>query len=213
LTTKKQIAYARRDLFSIPFKKEINRMDSILPQESPIVKEKKTRHVPVPLPALPALECQTLSALVQATRFEPIWLAEIERIIVPGSPMTGIWEKEFALHVTARMRNAERPYPICYATFLAARVRGTHTTGWLAYPFESPHSGDTLAAVVGRLVAELRECLVHHIETGPGHRGVRLDARYRLPDDMVWGVRSTHSSIECHNGHWVTLPRKEKHTR
>ena len=53
------------------------------------------------------------------------------------------------------------------------------------------------------LQEELTQCLCQVLTQSPRVSGIIQPARYRLPDEWVWSVRSKAEQIHVHEQHWT----------
>src|SRR5437762_2359236 len=128
------------------------------------------------------VECGTLDVFLNVIVHQPVLLMPLERTIPSASQYTRQW----AVHVTARPSSAG---PVYYATFYAAEVRGIGQTMSLTYPYCLQSKSALARAQILKLemLHLLQQELIEHSHVSE----VVMPARYRLPDEWVWSVKST----------------------
>jgi hypothetical protein len=143
-----------------------------------------------------AIECGTLEVFLSQIlppHTIPVRLAPLTQ----NSSYGGQNCHSFLLHVTALLSSRG---PILYATFQAAQLIGFAGKSILTFPYRAQGNAETRAL---HLQQEMEECLSRLIQNHPTVQQVIKPARFRLPDEWAWGVRSYESRIICQGEHWV----------
>ncbi|MBO0781610.1 MAG: hypothetical protein J2P37_22545 [Ktedonobacteraceae bacterium] len=148
-----------------------------------------------------AIECATLSRLLllchpQAT----ILMTRLERVLPTPS---GAWRRQWAVHLTAR--RTERASPILFSTVLVAQAEGIGLFGRLVFPERTFQDDPQIHQRGEDLAQQCYDLLLEVLPAHPGHLVVQRDARYRLPDEWVWSVRSSLEGINIafQQGSWT----------
>jgi hypothetical protein len=150
-----------------------------------------------------AIECGHLNAFLEGVRCNAtVLLMIVERTVANG----GTLHKQFAVHVTAR--GLEHDRPVYYCTFLAVEVSGAGKNGHLIYPAKEERTHPQVMRFASQLATELQDCLVAILTADPRVLLVRSCMRYRLPDPFVWGLQSSLDGTGIHfqDWHWQASP-------
>jgi hypothetical protein len=141
-----------------------------------------------------AIECGTLEVLISATVYQPVFLMPLQRVVSNGAQARRQW----AVHLTVQPNTNG---PVYFATFLAAEALGIgETIGLISpYSFIEPTALDQGNA----LQEELTQCLCQVVARSPRVSSIIQPARYRIPDEWVWSVRSRALEIQVHEQHWT----------
>jgi hypothetical protein len=142
-----------------------------------------------------AIECGTLEILLNAVVCQPIFVMPLQRVVSNGSQAIRQW----AVFLSAQP--VTKHGPVYYATFFAAEALGIGETVGLTYPYRFIEP--TALEQGNALQKELTQCLCQVITSSTRVSGIILPARYRLPDEWVWSVRSKAEQIHLHEQHWT----------
>ncbi|GHO59188.1 hypothetical protein [Ktedonobacter robiniae] len=153
-----------------------------------------------PLPDVLPLECGSLGVLLEALGpRSTVLLMPLEGTQRQGD---GFLLKHFIVHLTAR--SAEPGSPIFYASFKAAEVSSVGGRGQMVFPFRQEHSDPQVLTRARTLLDELQTCVTDVVSQTSQVSTIHTPARFRLPDEYVWGVASQvqESGIAFQQGHW-----------
>ena len=145
-----------------------------------------------------AIGCQSLSTFLDLLRFHgTVFLISLERVVPLA---TGSDYHLSAIHITGR--SLEPDYPICFCTFMVAEATsvGHHRWGKLLFPAR----GEATPSLLRQYRQHMQWCLTEVLEREPRVAAIRQGARYWLPDEMVWTLRTSleGTGIVFQNGKW-----------
>jgi hypothetical protein len=145
-----------------------------------------------------AIECGTLEVLLNAVVSQPVFLMPLQRTVSNGAQAVRQWT--VFLSVQPYMKHG----PVYYATFFAAEAMGIGKSVGLTYPYRFIEATALERGIA--LQEELTQCLRQVVTQHPRVSGIIQPARYRLPDEWVWSVRSKAEQIHLHEQHWTVTP-------
>jgi hypothetical protein len=148
----------------------------------------------------PAIECGTLTILLNAVSSHPILAMPLQRVVPHGAQLMRQW----AVHLTAPP--VFRYGAIYYATFFAAEALGIGKHFGLISPYRF-HDPTTLLRG-NALQKELTQCICQVIAASQYRNDIIVPARYRLLDEWTWSARSTAEQILFHEEHWILAEDK-----
>jgi hypothetical protein len=141
------------------------------------------------------VECGSLDVFLSFLRHQPVLLIPLQRTVSSGPQLVRQW----GVHLTAHA--GMRDGPIYYAMFHAATAYGIAQGMGLTFPYQL-HGKEALERG-NQLQDELIQCLRIILSPHPRVSEVVTPARYRLPDEWVWAMRSTSRQIVLSEQHWT----------
>jgi hypothetical protein len=142
-----------------------------------------------------AIECGTLAVLLHGVVQQPVFVMPLQRVVSHGAQAIRQW----VVHLTAQP--SLKYGPVYYATFFAAEAMGIGQSIGLTYPYRFVEA--TALERGNALQEELTQCLCEVVTSSPRVSNILIPARYRLPDEWVWSIRSKANQLIVHEGHWV----------
>ncbi len=145
-----------------------------------------------------AIGCQSLRTFLDLLGFRgTVFLISLERVVPLA---TGTDYHLSAIHVTGR--SLEPDHPICFCTFMVAEATsvGHHRRGKLLFPVR----GEATPSLLQQYSQHMQWCLTEVLGREPRVAAIRQGARYWLPDEIVWTLRSSleDTGIVFQNGKW-----------
>ena len=151
-----------------------------------------------------AIECATLEVFLRVIGdiADEVLLMPLRRSAPNGGG--GNLTHTFAVHLTCRTSGEDKP--VCYATFIASQLSGVGESWRLTYPFEKKRrtTVDVGVKLGQQLVEELQSAICDALARSLSPETTILcPARYRLPDEYIWGVRNSSERVGFMEGHWL----------
>ncbi len=143
-----------------------------------------------------AVECGTLDVFLKGMTHQPVFLMPLQRQ-VPNQTQY-VWQ--YAVHLTARPIATS---PVSYCTFFAAQLLGFERNAVLTWPYKLGGAKTRERAVC--LQQEMVQALTQLLTESARVSEVVQPARYRLPDEWVWSLRSVCPQIICREEHWEVM--------
>ncbi len=152
-----------------------------------------------------AVECGTVEVLLTLLRHSAtILLMQVERVL----PHQGTLLVRRSLHLTAR-KIEQRESPVYYGTITAVQFLRTGNQGRIIFPYHEKLPNQKVTERATELTDSLQASLITALEADARVSQVLVPARYRLPDEWVWSVKTglEGTPITFQQGRWCLPDR------